>query len=222
MLLAGHGGVTPVKDGAQAKAKDYWIRIKSEHYVALSPLDMESCVEPISAEILGPSFDESGDDAEESVVGWAFLHRIRLDLAVNYQLPLFEACDSIDQEVWDLSDAVIDFDTGYIKEKILDKMGISSASTVLLVNSVMLQPAHRGIGVGAWAMQTLIKVLAGDGLVVCKPHPMHDAGNPLPEKDLAAACAKLKKHWCQVGFQPLGRTGLLAYWGGSVMPDLAE
>lgn len=158
-------------------------------------------------------------------VGWVSARVVHAGRACNEEQSLFDVCDSIDQSLYDYASAVLDLDSGSIRESVSD--GCAGAD-VLIVESIQVVPAHRGRRLGLLAMRRTIDTFGqGCAVVVIKPYPLQFSGihnRRSPEKeaerakwdarmamkslgsDQRAASRKLRKYWSRVGFERVGKT----------------
>jgi GNAT superfamily N-acetyltransferase len=99
---------------------------------------------------------------------------------------------------------------------------------ILILDLITVRPKHRGQGLGIKAAHELIQLLGrGAQVVLCKPFPLQlqdiDHSQDSDElkrlalvdfpRDPKRATARLRAHWTQVGFRPLGRTAYLVLDG---------
>ena len=127
--------------------------------------------------------------------------------------------DGISADISEYWEHLFDVETGYLKEGIQSEFEVVDLD-LLIIDYVTIHPKFRGLGIAESAIYRTIGIFGtGCGLVVCKPWPLQFtpsvAEDPEALKRLAPpnvgkgeALRKLRSYWSQLGFWPLGNTGI--------------
>lgn len=194
----------------------YRLRINSDHSLPVGEeLDVEDLVESLEVKIIAYDFK---DDTEVET-GRALLYLVRLGVAVNNGLNAFNACDSVSQDLYDYASAVLDPETGDVREDVGEEFEYTGGD-LLILHLVEIFPAYRGRNLGLVTASRLIDHY-GNGLVICRPQPLQFACEDAPElqrrfrernekmeyhrftESKTAAKKKLQTYWSKLGFQPI-------------------
>ena len=212
---------------------DYVIRFAIERPL-LSIEDPADYVIEVAGEI---RLRSANDDSASEVVGWIDARVVQAGRACNDGEPLFDVCDTIDQELHDYASAVYDYDSESIRESISD--GCAGAD-ILIVETIKILPAHRGRRLGLLAMRRTIDTFGeGCAAVVIEPFPLQFSRHPDPssrkhldwharmgmqlfDMNEVNAVAKLRKYWAQSGFRRIGKTKYFALDLQQPQPRLQE
>lgn len=99
--------------------------------------------------------------------------------------------------------SAITTEDGGLDDTLVGRYGEPARGSVVMVNSISLDPAVRGIGVAAHSMGMLVYANPDTALIACYPHPI--VGDPLEMTvdELGRAQRRLARHWQQYGFQPV-------------------
>jgi GNAT superfamily N-acetyltransferase len=186
-------------------------------------IDCEN-VEPsrIIPHIHGEIFDYPEEGFGEELgqkIGRLNAYLVQRSRAVNDGASLFDAMDSIDQSVYDCYAALFEEPTvewGEAVEKLY--RGEIGQEDVLFLDSIELEPKHRGKGIGPQVVRELIATFASSGiaLVACKPFPLqysqwnaddeeHKRKREQPgfEEKQIADFARVTRVWTDLGFRKL-------------------
>lgn len=171
--------------------------------------DLCDLVEVFTGSIVAHDLD-TGDDTE---IGWGSFYRVRLDVAVNCGLNAFDACDAFSHDLHEYAVAVLDPETGDIREDLYEQFNLPP-NDLLILHMLEVMPAFRGWNLGLLAVQQIIEYYA-QAVVLLRPQPLqflHDAARReyhdqmeyssflAPEE---AAKQKIREYWAKLGFQPL-------------------
>ncbi len=127
--------------------------------------------------------------------------------------------DGISGDISEYWERLFDVETGYLKEEIQNEFEVVDLD-LLIIDDVSIHPKFRGLGIAESAIHRTIGIFGiGCGLVACKPWPLQFtpsvADDPEALKRLAPpnvgkaeAVRKLRLYWSQLGFWPLGKTGI--------------
>ncbi len=177
--------------------------------------ETDDLVESLSGSIV--AWD--GETEIEAEVGWGGFYVVKLGVAINHGLNAFHACDAISQELCDYALAVLDQETGDVRDDTMEQFGFPSGD-LLILHILQVLPAFRGWNVGLMAAQQLIEYY-GTGLVMCRPQPLQFLGDAerrqyheqmqfdLFQGTRDTAKQKLREHWGKLGFQPIAGTDYL-------------
>jgi hypothetical protein len=132
--------------------------------------------------------DERGEPAEETV---ARMNIVKGSLGGD----LFNQLDSIEQDLETVASAVLDPETGELRENV-PQAGFGPS--LLILNTVELTDAWRGRGLGAFLAGVALQALSGDAACIATfPAPLDDSKGVLRQ----LATARLQKVWAQLGFE---------------------
>ena len=127
--------------------------------------------------------------------------------------------DGISGDISEYWEHLFDVETGYLKEEVQNEFEVVDLD-LLIIDYVAIHPKFRRLGIAGSAIRRTIGVFGvGCGLVACKPWPLQFtpsvAEDPEALKALAPpnvgkaeALRKLRSYWSQLGFWPLGNTGI--------------
>jgi N-acetylglutamate synthase-like GNAT family acetyltransferase len=175
-------------------AMNYRLVVETHHEVGLdSPLDESDFVQSYTAQIVG--FDDDGQN--EVVAGTAGFHVVKLGLAANEGLNAFDGADTVDQELHELSAAVLDEDGDGVREAVATQFEYMGGD-LMVIHSIDIEPAHRGHNLALVVADRLIDLYAS-GIVICRP-----------QGEDAASTTKLQRYFARIGFEPVeGSSGVL-------------
>jgi hypothetical protein len=144
----------------------YRVEFSLESELYLSPREPDLYIRPIHGEIY-KYYDEEDENETAGVIRG---YIIDIGCMINDGL-LHEGADFMDAESQDLSDmSRVVFLDGDVRD--LRKDGLSSGN-VLILDQVVINEGHRGIGLATATVSKFIEVF-GDGCsyVLCKPYPL--------------------------------------------------
>jgi hypothetical protein len=173
---------------------DYRIQVEMRHTLGVSDRLEDELILHYEATIIAPS--EEGRDLV--VAGRATLRVVRLGVAFDRNANALDACDALDQDACDFAAAVLDPETGQMREDLTDQFDWTGGD-VMFLQHVEILPGHRGQQLGLVVVDRLIDVFV-DGLVVCRPLA--------PDDDTATT--RLQRYARQLGFVPLEKGGFFA------------
>lgn len=169
--------------------------------------------------ILGKISAESEDRGNEEDIGYIKASLVQFGEAMDHGISSERLGDGIDGNIAQYWELLFDSDTGCWKEEVQDEYEASGCD-LLIIDCLEISPKFRGMGVGSIAVDRTIDIFApGCGLVACKPWPLQFtpafARDQKALKRLKApgvgrdeAVRKLRAYWSQLGFWPLGETGI--------------
>lgn len=146
---------------------------------------------------------------------------LRWDLACEREIDVVDACDALDQDVYEYASAVVDCRNGELAEVLQEP----AVRRIMFLHVMAVLPAHRGRQVGLATVERLIDATGVD-LVVCKPYPLQlRSGDDEDDDDLhglgaemtyeafapkaTVAMRKLRRHWERLGFVPVNPTHMI-------------
>jgi hypothetical protein len=187
--------------------------------------------------ILGRVFAKSEDLGDEEDAGYIKASLVQFGEATDHGISTDRLGDGIDGSIAEYWELLFDLETGYWKKELQDEYEASGCDLVI-IDYMEIGPKWRGTGVGPAAVERTIDIFgAGCGLVACKPWPLQFT--PAFARDRKAlkrlkapgvgrdeAVRKLRAYWSQLGFWPLGETGIyllgMAQRGSSGSPKKCE
>lgn len=144
--------------------------------------------------------DEENDS--ETVVGELDAFVIMPDWEHDH---LTEA-DNLDAEAGAAVTALFEND-GDVREDLQESGLTGMESGVLFLDTLKIDDAHRGLGIGLKVLWHAIRVLgSGCGTAICKPHPLYDDRQPKSDTEVATGKKKLRSYWAKLGFKKLPKT----------------
>ena len=169
--------------------------------------------------ILGKISATSEDRGDEEDVGYIKASLVQFGEAMDHGISTERLGDGIDGNIAEYWELLFDLETGYRKEEVQDEYEASGCD-LLIIDCMEISPKFRGTGVGPVAIDRTIDIFGpGCGLVACKPWPLQFT--PAVAEDQKAlkrleppnvgqgeAVRKLRSYWSQLGFWPLGDTGI--------------
>lgn len=173
--------------------------------------------------------EEVGDEPVK--VGEIEFHLIQRGRAMNEGTNLFEAVDSVNEELVECYDAVFEGRdevcwSRAVRDLYSDRV---VGFDVLFIRKIELWPEYRGKGIGAKVVQETISAFSSScGLVVCKPFALQYIGwmdeehkelreKPGFETQRLADFAKVGRFWARLGFAKLGNSEFYCH-----APDLLD
>lgn len=169
--------------------------------------------------ILGTILAKTQDCGDEEGAGYIRASLVQFGEAMDHGISTERLGDGIDGSIAEYWERLCDLDSGSWKEEIQSEFEASECD-LLIIDCIELDPGFRGQGIGLSAIDRTIDIFgAGCGLVACKPWPLQFtpafARDPKALKKLKApsvgrdeAVRKLRAYWSQLGFWPLGETGI--------------
>ena len=184
-------------------------------------LTVENLVHRYDAKILDDDLRDEieGELDPRRVTGRVEFYVVKLGLAADLGLDALDACDSVSQDVYEYGAAVLDPETGQLKDEITNEF-LTMGGDLLILHCATIKPAYRGRDLGLLAAARIIDLFA-QGLVVCRPQPLQHVGRrderhpawsessmqyETFKKTKVQAKRSLVKHWGRLGFQRVGRT----------------
>jgi GNAT superfamily N-acetyltransferase len=132
--------------------------------------------------------DERGEPAEETV---ARMNIVKGALGGD----LFDQLDSIEQDLETVGSAVLDPETGELREAVPQS---GFGPSLVILNSVELADAWRGRGIGAFLAGVALQALSGDAACIATfPAPLDDSKGEARQR----AIRRLEQVWAQLGFE---------------------
>jgi GNAT superfamily N-acetyltransferase len=164
----------------------------------------------------GEIFEYAGDSGQEIKIGRIDCHLVLRGRAMDEDVDLFVAMDSISSSTLECFEALFDPESHEWKESVasLYKYDVPGHD-VLLIEAVELDPAYRGKSIGAQVVRETIATLGSScGLVTCKPFALqyegwtdepNDSRQQLPgfEAKRLADFGKVEQFWTGLGFRNL-------------------
>jgi len=137
-----------------------------------------------------------GDDGDETAtVDVCQMHLVRAQLE---HPDLWDALDAMEADLEMVASTVLDPSTGSLADELEERIE-PMHDQMLILNSAVLAPEWRGLGIGALLAGMALQTLApGARLAVTYPAPLNDAEGPARR----AATVKLGRVWQQLGFEP--------------------
>lgn len=166
---------------------NYRLVVETQHEVGLDgPLDESDLIQSYTVRIIG-----TDDDGENEVIaGTAGFHLVKLDLAANEGISPFDAADTVDQELHELSAAVLDEDGDGLRQAVSDQFEYLGGD-LMVIHAIDIELAHRGHNLGLVVADRLVDLYA-NGIVICRP-----------QGDDAASTTKLQRYFARIGFAPV-------------------
>lgn len=180
----------------------------------------------------GSIFEFGAEGGDEPIrIGEIDFHLIQQGRAANERVDLFEAADSVDEDLVECYEAVFEGrdDTGWSRAVRDLYQEQTVGLDVLFIRKIELEPSYRGKGIGAQVVQETINAFSSScGLVVCKPFALQYVGwmdeehkdlreKPGFETQRLADFSKVRRFWTRMGFARLGDSDFYAH-----APDLLD
>ena len=159
---------------------------------------------------------ESGKKEDAGHIGASL---VQFGEALDHGISAERLGDAISGDISEYWEHLFDVETGYPKEEIQNQFEVIDLD-LLIIDYIAIYPEFRGLGIAESAIHRMIDIFGtGCGLVACKPWPVQFspsvAEDPEALKRLAPpnvgkgeALRKLRSYWSQLGFWPLGNTGI--------------
>ena len=158
-------------------------------------------------------------DDEEAMAGTFDFYVANVALAVNAGVDIVDIADSIDEDLFQYCNALFAPGTASeVREEVVEQFDEPLGNRMLMLHLAKVLPEYRGKRLALVAAHKIIEQF-GDGLVVAKAQPLQHHKGFNDEKEMAydtfesardAAVKRLTRHWCRLGFKPIGDTGYLA------------
>jgi hypothetical protein len=162
------------------------------------------------------------EDREEGpIVGEISAALVEVDRALRMNQSLYDIFDSY-SHTWQFYEALTGEHDNLTNALEHYTDGLALKHDLLLLDTIQIEPSHRGNRLGLFATASLIEQFREHcGLVMCQPYPMQFGpmfeekkwrrryGAGLDLKDEAAALTKVQDYWRELGFREIGKTGFM-------------
>ncbi len=168
----------------------------------------------------GESVEDDDDiDVDEPTTRVGKIHLYLVDRAriLNERESLYEVMDDVSSETMECFEAIIDVDTGDLKEEVSDLISGDALflHNILLINRLELDVRFRGRGIGERVVEEVIRQFGSNcAVITCKPFALQYEGRGTPETEKERrtaeyrrkrreAFAKVAGFWKERGFRKL-------------------
>lgn len=149
--------------------ENYNIKINYRFKSYLGPLESLRYINEYKVKIY--SIDEGVTPTKKELIGKARLSLILLSLVMNDEMDFYEVFDH-SQFLFEIGEAIFDFDKEEFKESLLEEMESSSAN-LLVIDRLELLPQWRHKGIGQKIIKDIILRFSGCcDLVILKAFPL--------------------------------------------------
>jgi hypothetical protein len=176
------------------------------------------------------------DEGRASKVGTLSADIVRTDKALDSGESLLDVFDAHSHELRELYATLFDPETQQLKEFIDPFFGGLIGRDLLVLNSIEIQPRHRGRNLGLAAAYQLFETFeAACALAICEPFPLQFSSTYKDDvtwrelmgigrftTEFHAASAKLQKYCQRLGFRQIANTPFLGLSLELVRPTLTE
>ena len=200
------------------KVESHGNEVVNIEFTLRTPLH-EPCVEAdFVHSILGRILTEAENGSDEEI-GRVEASLVQFSEAVDSGISPDRLGDGIDGNISEYWECLFDPNDGRLKQEVLDDHEFLGCD-LLIIDRIEVVPKFRGRGVARSAIERTIQIFGeGCGLVVCKPWPLQFAPGVARDQKLPRglnvmgigreeAISKLRKYCSQLGFWPLGNTGI--------------
>jgi GNAT superfamily N-acetyltransferase len=162
----------------------------------------------------GQVFEYGNESEEEISIGHIDGYLVMRGRAMDDRVDLFDAMDCISASTTECFEALFEHETGEWNEAVEDLYDHEiPGHDVIFIETIEIQPAYRGKGVGAQVVRETIATFgASCGLVACKPFALQYANwmdedkkamreQPGFEAKRAADFRKVTQFWVDLGFR---------------------
>jgi len=181
----------------------YSVRFSISSACTVQRREPDQYTETISGEVM----NVAENDAEE-LVGNFTGYRLRCDWAMEEGVSFFDIADAFDQATCDYLLEVFTED-GEVRPEITEIIGDEPVcGPVLMADTLELQPAHRGRGIGHAVVNSFIEVFGpGADLAIARAAPINPPGTSDETMETAKykrwrarGVKKLRRYWQALGF----------------------
>lgn len=205
------------------------------HESLAPPEEPDDYVTDIEGSILYESGPREGNPPQSNVVARLSAYLVRLGEADEHHQDRFEVFDAHSDTLAGYWNVLFSVRTRELRPALRRQFELS-VSDVLILDTLEIEPEHRGKRLGLSVVDSTIRVFARDPfmLVVCNPFPMQCGGKQRDDEWRARmepsrfvgnkndAQQRLQRYWQRLGFTPIGTTGYYALSPGHKRPSLAE
>jgi len=186
--------------------------------ITLDDVSIEFCTRnyPLEAEPIcalwqydGTIYLQEDDDDDPTRIGTMLIYRLLPAVAHDAGVSLRDALDYISEDTAQYI-ALLDDEGTEFNEDVRKQYDDCICSSLLILDSVEIDQAYRGHGIGLLAARHAIELAENGALVACRPFPLQFAGyqseewkrdHPsLGQQDFEAALEKLRRYCERLGF----------------------